>query len=459
MFRRNLLTIMTGAVWVAASSSLGATATFTPVGPTTVLAGTDVMFTVTVASPSGFDAADIVLGSNDATDLQFVYSAAWTTAFSTVTTLSFDTGFYAQDLFAGGNNATSVGTSMVLGTLTVKTAGMANGTYQVSIDHTLDSGISALWLASVKDLLSDSASFTIGCTVDPDCDDGLFCNGTETCVAGNCTPGTAPDCSGASDQCNVGVCNEATDTCDPDSASKEGLGCDDGQFCTTGETCMAGVCGGGSATDCSGQADQCNTGACNEALNLCEAQPVLDGTTCDDADPCTESDACTAGSCAGVNVPRITITVAVEGLAPAVSVARDVTSVLTVCTGPTTDTRLVQQTFDATGLGTVILESVDPSAAWINVREAHTLSRVRPLVFAACNQATVSLTVLDRLITGDVTGDGLVDIEDLSFLASGWNVAGSQADLNGDGQQNGADFTLMLGNILLTGDALDVCVP
>jgi len=48
------------------------------------------------------------------------------------------------------------------------------------------------------------------CTIDEDCDDGLFCNGAETCDAPNCMcePGTNP--------CPTGTtCNEDTDTCDP----------------------------------------------------------------------------------------------------------------------------------------------------------------------------------------------------------------------------------------------------
>ncbi|MFQ5494724.1 MAG: IPTL-CTERM sorting domain-containing protein [Phycisphaerae bacterium] len=44
------------------------------------------------------------------------------------------------------------------------------------------------------------------CTVDADCDDGLFCNGTETCVLQFCVPGFAP--------CEPGqVCDEAAGDC------------------------------------------------------------------------------------------------------------------------------------------------------------------------------------------------------------------------------------------------------
>ena len=48
------------------------------------------------------------------------------------------------------------------------------------------------------------------CTMNADCDDGLFCNGVETCDAPNCTclPGTNPCPTDAN-------CNEDTDTCNP----------------------------------------------------------------------------------------------------------------------------------------------------------------------------------------------------------------------------------------------------
>ena len=46
------------------------------------------------------------------------------------------------------------------------------------------------------------------CIVDADCDDGLFCNGDETCVAGNCQAGTLP-CDLATQ-----VCNEDSDICE-----------------------------------------------------------------------------------------------------------------------------------------------------------------------------------------------------------------------------------------------------
>lgn len=77
-----------------------------------------------------------------------------------------------------------------------------------------------------------------------------------------------------------------------------GSACDDGMFCTTGETCAEGVCGGGMPTDCSSLDDACNEGACNEAEDRCEAMPANEGDTCGDGLFCTMSTTCHAGVCA-----------------------------------------------------------------------------------------------------------------------------------------------------------------
>ena len=144
------------------TSSFAATATFTPVGPTQVPAGTNVIFdvTVTVGTLSGFDAADVVIGASNAFDLSFAYSAQWTSAFSTVSNPSFDVGFYPQDVFVGGNNPTSVGTTKLLGTVTVDTTGLVDGVYQLRIDNATDS-VSTLARAGSAEPLNGSVNFIV----------------------------------------------------------------------------------------------------------------------------------------------------------------------------------------------------------------------------------------------------------------------------------------------------------
>ncbi len=110
------------------------------------------------------------------------------------------------------------------------------------------------------------------CSSDADCNDNLYCNGIEKCQVGVCQSGTAVDCSGLNDQCNVGVCNEATDSCIAQPAN-EGLACNDGLFCNVGETCKSGICTGGSAYICNDN-NVCTTDNCNEENDACEFIPI-----------------------------------------------------------------------------------------------------------------------------------------------------------------------------------------
>ncbi len=98
------------------------------------------------------------------------------------------------------------------------------------------------------------------CTSDPECDDGLWCNGTETCNlgTGQCQPGTAPNCEDGV-ACTDDSCNEATDSCDN---VANDANCDDGLFCNGGETCHATL-------DCQAGTDPCGGEPCNEATDTC----------------------------------------------------------------------------------------------------------------------------------------------------------------------------------------------
>ncbi len=156
--------------------SMGATATFSPVGPTQVAPGTAVVFNVSVATETlpGFDAADIVIGSDHASDLGFTYSSAWQAAFGRVTPPTADVGLYVQDVFVGGNNTSSVGTTLPLGTVTVYTAGLSEGSYDVRIDADVARDVSSLILTGVHEDLGGLGTFTIACPfADPQCDNDV----------------------------------------------------------------------------------------------------------------------------------------------------------------------------------------------------------------------------------------------------------------------------------------------
>jgi len=120
------------------------------------------------------------------------------------------------------------------------------------------------------------------CRDDADCDDGVPC--------------TADACHPAS-----GVCRH---TPQPDGAL-----CDaDGDACTQGDMCVAGVCKVGHPVDCEsapGAAPhgQCQVRVCtslSSTEHACAIRPAPPGSPCDDNNPCTTNDYCSlAGTCAG----------------------------------------------------------------------------------------------------------------------------------------------------------------
>ena len=137
---------------------------------------------------------------------------------------------------------------------------------------------------------ADDLVFAVGggvpeCTVDADCDDSLYCNGTESCNAGSCQSGTAIVCDDGVG-CTVDTCNEATDSCD--SAANDGL-CDDGLFCNGLESCDV-------VFDCQGGVDPCMGGLlCDEANDVC-----TDPNACfPKGDACVVDEDCCSNKCRG----------------------------------------------------------------------------------------------------------------------------------------------------------------
>lgn len=131
------------------------------------------------------------------------------------------------------------------------------------------------------------------------CDDGRFCTVSERCQNGVCTGGDIRACSSHTDQCNVGACNIATDSCFSDPSYKENEPCNDGLYCTLNETCQSGICTAGEPRDCSHVSDLCNAGVCNEAQNNCVKERLPNGTACDAGVYCTVGQTCQSGACVG----------------------------------------------------------------------------------------------------------------------------------------------------------------
>jgi len=143
------------------------------------------------------------------------------------------------------------------------------------------------------------------CFGDGDCDDGLYCTGADTCVAGACVFGEPVDCTDAVG-CTDDSCNEATDSCD--NIPNDGL-CDNGLYCDGEETCDALLdCQAGTAVDCT-DAVGCTDDSCNEATDSCDNIPNdglcddLIACTADSCDPiagCQNPDACVGGEACNV---------------------------------------------------------------------------------------------------------------------------------------------------------------
>lgn len=74
-------------------------------------------------------------------------------------------------------------------------------------------------------------------------------------------------------------CDNQVDCADSDCL---GQACDDRNLCTTGETCQANACGGGTMKTCTTPPDNChvNTGSCVAATGECTYPARADGAAC-----------------------------------------------------------------------------------------------------------------------------------------------------------------------------------
>ena len=130
------------------------------------------------------------------------------------------------------------------------------------------------------------------------CNDGNYCTTGETCDAvGNCQGGTA---------INIDDTNPCTvDTCDPVTGNishapmQVGSNCDDGDLCNGIATCQTTgstiSCVNGSPVACvTPSAGGCyaSTGMCDPSTGICAYAFLNAGTSCDDGNPCTVSDQC-----------------------------------------------------------------------------------------------------------------------------------------------------------------------
>jgi alpha-tubulin suppressor-like RCC1 family protein len=135
----------------------------------------------------------------------------------------------------------------------------------------------------------DACDSQIGCTKIGNaapCSDGNACTLADQCQNSSCVSGAAVTCVDGN-PCTVNTCQPDTGACLESPISGP---CDDGNLCTTGDTCQGGTCQSGLATQCL-SATKCASGKCDVATGNCLFSQVL----CDDGSPCT-NDSCAAAT-------------------------------------------------------------------------------------------------------------------------------------------------------------------
>lgn len=115
------------------------------------------------------------------------------------------------------------------------------------------------------------------------CDDGRACSTGDRCAEGLCLP------------LEVGACAEdceSDEDCPP---------YDPDNLCAGVQDCREGRCelDPESVVICTPSTESCLRVTCDPTSGLCEPEALPDGTSCDDERACTETDRCQAGACVG----------------------------------------------------------------------------------------------------------------------------------------------------------------
>lgn len=98
-------------------------------------------------------------------------------------------------------------------------------------------------VACTDDSCDENADACTNTTNDANCDNGLWCDGAETCDAiSDCQPGTAPDCDDGLFCTGVESCDEAGDNCvSPGNPCSEDETCDEDENICVEDPCWCGI--------------------------------------------------------------------------------------------------------------------------------------------------------------------------------------------------------------------------
>jgi hypothetical protein len=129
------------------------------------------------------------------------------------------------------------------------------------------------------------------------CNDGLFCNGADTCTGGSCTIHVGDPCDGpdGDGDCSE-TCDEGADNCDGNDTN--GSACTDSVFCNGTDTCSSGLCDVHSGDPCDGpDGDLDCSETCDEGAANCNGADPDGGTCRADAGECDVEETCLGGVC------------------------------------------------------------------------------------------------------------------------------------------------------------------
>ncbi|MBW2454449.1 MAG: hypothetical protein JRI68_08055 [Deltaproteobacteria bacterium] len=165
-----------------------------------------------------------------------------------------------------------------------------------------DCGITASACEAVScDENSQSCSTIPSQNGDPCVDPNDQCQEGATCMNGQCLGGVPKDCffQPVPDDCHVSECNPQNGQCEPVVGNEGGSCTDLNDLCTVAKTCVSGVCQGGQPMSCSHLTQGCLMGICDPNSGSCTTQMAGQGQPCDDVDFCTTGETCNNGVCGG----------------------------------------------------------------------------------------------------------------------------------------------------------------
>ena len=138
------------------------------------------------------------------------------------------------------------------------------------------------------------------CESDSDCDDAVFCNGSEKCLDGFCEKAKdSLPCPDTGKECEENICDEATKSCSTAQMP-------DGSFCGVpenscigGKQCFSGKCTDVNIKDCSQFDSECSKGSCDPETGECVLVPEKEGESCSTGKLCVKNEVCKQGFCEG----------------------------------------------------------------------------------------------------------------------------------------------------------------